>query len=183
MSAVAWSSDSLAWALSLTLEAGTNDCEGLKAWKNLSMTNNVRSEVYDGIVQFDTAAISNLTGHDSRFLVHQWVHLYHLHKTLSNKFQNLQTEIYPLVLFSNRCSIQFAWIPLWKPSLRNKSADVVLSSSMWHIGMKPSFSASLTAFFTRTRPNPLLRNSSFVFSIPKLQPSLKLENNVKCFDH
>ena len=42
------------------------------------MTNNVRSEVYDGIVQFDTAAISNLTGHDSRFLVHQWVHLYHL---------------------------------------------------------------------------------------------------------
>ena len=79
-----------------------------------------------------------------------------------------------LLLFSNRCSTQSAWSPLWKPSLLMKSADIVLPSSIWHMGMMPSFSASFMTLSTRTRPNPLLRNLSWVFNIPKLLSSLKI---------
>ena len=78
-----------------------------------------------------------------------------------------------LLLFSNRCSIQSAWSPLWKPSLRKKSNVFVLPSSTWHMGMRPSFSASFTTLATRARANPFFRNLSCVLSIPKLLPSLK----------
>ena len=91
-----------------------------------------------------------------------------------------------LLLFSNRCSIQSAWSPLWKPSLLMKSADIVLPSSIWHIGMMPSFSASSMTLWTRTRPNPLLRNLSWVFNIPKLLSSLKISRYIElsiCHQH
>ena len=78
-----------------------------------------------------------------------------------------------LLLFSNRCSIQSAWSPLWKPSLRKKSNVIVLPSSTWHMGIIPIFSASFTTLATRARANPLFRNLSCVLSIPKLLPSLK----------